>query len=108
MVGAKRVADSYNLLADVSGFSVTNFDWSEIFDVFDFNNRKVIDWVGADKFDIFISRAIVEDDANFGSISNDVLVSGDITIATENKTGTSSLRDLTSKERTGGASIGDN
>ena len=105
LVGAKRVANSYNLLTDVSGLAVTNFDWSKIFDVFDFNNGKIIDWVGADKFDIFISRTIVEDDANFGSISNDVLVGGDITIATDDKTGTSSLRDLTGKERTGGTSV---
>ena len=107
MVGTKRIADGYHLLADVSGFAVTNFDWSKIFYVFDFNNGKIIDWVGADKFDIFVSRAIIEDDANFSSISDDVLVSGDITIATENKTGTSSLGDLACKERTGGASIGD-
>ena len=107
MVGAKRVANSYNLLTDVSGLAVTNFDWSKIFDVFDFNNGKIIDWVGADKFDIFISRAIVEDDANFSSISEDVFIGGNITIAAENKTGTSSLGDLTGEERTGGASIGD-
>ena len=107
MVGAKRIADSYNLLADISGFAVTNFDWSKIFDVFDFNNGKIIDWVGADKFDIFVSRSIIEDNANFGSVSDDVLVSGDIAVATKNKTGTSSLGNLTSEERTSGASIGD-
>ena len=107
MVGAKRIADSYNLLADVSGFAVSNFDWSKIFDVFDFNNGKIIDWVGADKFNIFISRTIVENDANFSSISDDVLIGGDITIATDDKAGTGSLGDLTSKERTGGASVGD-
>jgi len=72
-----------------------------------FNNGKIIDWVGADKFNIFISRAIVEDDANFGSISNDVLVGGDIAIATDDKAGTGSLGNLTSKERAGGASVGD-
>ena len=107
MVGAKRIADSYNLLADVSGFAVSNFDWSKIFDVFDFNNGKIIDWVGADKFNIFISRTIVENDANFSSISDDVLIGGDIAIATDDKAGTGSLGDLTSKERTGGASVGD-
>ena len=107
MIGTKRIADSYNLLADVSGFAVTDFDWSKIFDVFDLDNSKVIDWVGTDKFDIFISRTIVEDDANFGSISDDVLIGGDITIATDDKAGTGSLGNLTSKEGTGGASIGD-
>ena len=107
LIGAKCVADSYNLLADVSGFAVTNFDWREIFNVFDFNNGKIIDWVGADKFDIFISRAIVEDDANFSSISDDVFISGDIAIATDDKAGTGSLGNLTSKERAGGASVGD-
>ena len=107
MVGTKRVADGYNLLADISGLTVANFDWSKIFDVFDFDNGKIIDWVGADKFNIFISRTIVEDNANFGSISDDVLVSGDIAIATDDKASTGSLGNLTSKERTGGASVGD-
>lgn len=86
MVLAEGVADGDDLLAGVNGLGVAESDGREVGNIFDFEKGDVIHGVGTDEFNIFVSRAVVEDDGDRAGAFDDMLVGEDVAIASNNHT----------------------
>lgn len=83
LILAESIADSDDLLAGVDGLGVAESDSREIGDVFNFEEGDVVHGVGTDEFDVFISRAVVEDDGDRAGTFDDMLVGEDVAVASD-------------------------
>ena len=88
------VANGNDLLAGMDRLRVAELDGGQILSVGDFEEGDVAERVRANEFNVFIARAVVEDDSDVPGAFDDVLVGQDIAVGGNNHTGAGSRAGL--------------